>query len=145
MSLEMTFSITHTSFPTRAIFSPASLFYRTSDLLTIKILRSKGCVMAQQKKEFLTDEAVEEEIARLRQSPYVKLAQKEERIASNKTLIIRGGLVLSGDAALVFLDAAHPIGSILETVRQDDPGEYLGGTWVEIEDTGTTVKWRRTD
>lgn len=66
-------------------------------------------------------------------------------IASNKTLIIRGGLVLSGDAALVFLDAAHPIGSILETVRQDDPGEYLGGTWVEIEDTGTTVKWRRTD
>lgn len=66
-------------------------------------------------------------------------------IASNKTLIIRGGLVLSGDAALVFLDAAHPIGSILETVRQDDPGEYLGGTWVELEDTGTTVKWRRTD
>lgn len=66
-------------------------------------------------------------------------------IASNKTLIIRGGLVLRGDAALVFLDAAHPIGSILETVRQDDPGEYLGGTWVEIEDTGTTVKWRRTD
>ena len=66
-------------------------------------------------------------------------------IASNKTLIIRGGLVLSGDAALVFLDAAHPIGSILETVRQDDPGEYLGGTWVETEDTGTTVKWRRTD
>lgn len=66
-------------------------------------------------------------------------------IASNKTLIIRGGLVLSGDAALVLLDAAHPIGSILETVRQDDPGEYLGGTWVELEDTGTTVKWRRTD
>ena len=84
MSLEMTFSITHTSFPTRAIFSPASLFYRTSDLLTIKILRSKGCVMAQQKKEFLTDEAVEEEIARLRQSPYVKLAQKEERIRNRR-------------------------------------------------------------
>ena len=40
--------------------------------------------MAQQKKEFLTDEAVEEEIARLRQSPYVKLAQKEERIRNRR-------------------------------------------------------------
>lgn len=31
-------------------------------------------------KEFLTDEAVEEEIARLQASPLVKLAKKEERI-----------------------------------------------------------------
>lgn len=30
--------------------------------------------------EFLTDEAVEEEIARLQASPYVKLARKEEHI-----------------------------------------------------------------
>ena len=29
---------------------------------------------------YLTDEAVEEEIARLRESPYVRLAKKEERI-----------------------------------------------------------------
>lgn len=31
-------------------------------------------------REFLTDEAVEEEIARLRASPMVALAKKEERI-----------------------------------------------------------------
>ena len=31
-------------------------------------------------KEYMTDEMVEEEIARLQQSPYVKLARKEERI-----------------------------------------------------------------
>ena len=31
-------------------------------------------------REFLTDEAVEDEIARLQASPYVKLAKKEERI-----------------------------------------------------------------
>lgn len=31
-------------------------------------------------KEFLTDEMVEEEIARLQKSPLVKLARKEERI-----------------------------------------------------------------
>lgn len=30
--------------------------------------------------EFMTDEAVEEEISRLQASPYVKLAQKEQRI-----------------------------------------------------------------
>ena len=30
--------------------------------------------------EFITDEMVEEEIARLQKSPYVKLARKEERI-----------------------------------------------------------------
>lgn len=30
--------------------------------------------------EYLTDEGVEEEIARLQASPYVKLAQKEQRI-----------------------------------------------------------------
>ena len=32
------------------------------------------------KKEFLTDEMVEEEIERLQNSPLVKLARKEERI-----------------------------------------------------------------
>ena len=31
-------------------------------------------------REFLTDEQVEEEIARLRNSPYVKLARREEAI-----------------------------------------------------------------
>ena len=31
-------------------------------------------------RDFLTDEAVEEEIARLQASPFVKLAKKEERI-----------------------------------------------------------------
>ena len=31
-------------------------------------------------KEFLTDEMVEEEIARLQNSPHVKLARKEERV-----------------------------------------------------------------
>lgn len=31
-------------------------------------------------REFITDEMVEEEIARLQKSPYVKLARKEERI-----------------------------------------------------------------
>ena len=40
--------------------------------------------MARERKEFLTDELVEEEIARLRQSPYVKLAQKEERIRNRR-------------------------------------------------------------
>lgn len=40
--------------------------------------------MARERKEFLTDESVEEEIARLRQSPYVKLAQKEERIRNRR-------------------------------------------------------------
>ena len=31
-------------------------------------------------KEFVTDEMVEEEIARLQNSPHVKLARKEERV-----------------------------------------------------------------
>ena len=31
-------------------------------------------------REFLTDEAVEDEIARLQASPYVRLARKEERL-----------------------------------------------------------------
>ena len=31
-------------------------------------------------REFITDEMVEEEIAKLQKSPYVKLARKEERI-----------------------------------------------------------------
>ena len=31
-------------------------------------------------REFITDEMVEDEIARLQKSPYVKLARKEERI-----------------------------------------------------------------
>ena len=65
MSLDMTFSITHTSFPTRAIFSPASLFYRTSDLLTIKILRSKeeiqgiDFVEAREQEQALSDQQTE--------------------------------------------------------------------------------------
>lgn len=41
-------------------------------------------IMARERKEFLTDESVEEEIARLRQSPYVKLAQKEELIRNRR-------------------------------------------------------------
>ena len=40
--------------------------------------------MARPREEFITDESVEEEIARLRQSPYVKLAQKEERIRNRR-------------------------------------------------------------
>lgn len=44
----------------------------------------KESTMARERKEFLTDESVEEEIARLRQSPYVKLAQKEERIRNRR-------------------------------------------------------------
>lgn len=35
-------------------------------------------------KEFLTDKAVEAEIARLQNSPYVKLAKKEERIRNRR-------------------------------------------------------------
>ena len=31
-------------------------------------------------RDFLTDEAVEDEIARLQESPFVRLAKKEERI-----------------------------------------------------------------
>lgn len=36
--------------------------------------------MAKAKNTFLTDEEVEKEIERLRESPYVKLAKTEERI-----------------------------------------------------------------
>ena len=35
-------------------------------------------------KEFFTDEAVEEEIERLRKSPHVALARKEERIRNRR-------------------------------------------------------------
>ena len=35
-------------------------------------------------REFLTDEAVEEEIARLMASPFVKLAKKEEAIRNRR-------------------------------------------------------------
>lgn len=35
-------------------------------------------------KEFITDEMVEDEIARLQQSPYVKLARKEEAIRNKR-------------------------------------------------------------
>ena len=35
-------------------------------------------------REFITDEMVEEEIARLQQSPYVKLARKEEAIRNKR-------------------------------------------------------------
>lgn len=35
-------------------------------------------------KEFITDEMVEEEICRLQQSPYVKLARKEEAIRNKR-------------------------------------------------------------
>lgn len=35
-------------------------------------------------KEFLTDESVETEIARLKQSEYVRLAKKEERIRNKR-------------------------------------------------------------
>lgn len=66
-------------------------------------------------------------------------------IAPTKTLIIRGGLVFSGEAAMIILDLTHPIGSVLETVDAEDPGIYLGGTWKKLEDTGTTVRWQRTD
>jgi hypothetical protein len=40
--------------------------------------------MQADRKEFPTDEAVEEEIARLQNSPYVKLARKEERIRNRR-------------------------------------------------------------
>lgn len=40
--------------------------------------------MARPREEFITDESVEEEIARLRNSPYVKLAQKEERLRNRR-------------------------------------------------------------
>ena len=66
-------------------------------------------------------------------------------IAPSKTLIIRGGLVFSGESAMIILNLTHPIGSVLETADMDDPGTYLGGTWTKIEDTGTTIKWKRTD
>ena len=35
-------------------------------------------------REFMTDEMVEEEIVRLQQSPYVKLARKEEAIRNRR-------------------------------------------------------------
>lgn len=66
-------------------------------------------------------------------------------IAPTKTLIVRGGLVFSGESAMIILDLTHPIGSVLETTNTEDPGNYLGGTWNKIEDTGTTVRWQRTD
>lgn len=66
-------------------------------------------------------------------------------IAPTKKLIIRGGLVFSGEAAMIILDLTHPIGSVLETVDTEDPGIYLGGTWKKLDDTGTTVRWQRTD
>lgn len=37
-------------------------------------------------KEFLSDEAVEAEIARLRESPYVRLARREEAIRNRRRL-----------------------------------------------------------
>jgi hypothetical protein len=40
--------------------------------------------MQPDRKEFPTDEAVEEEIARLQNSPHVKLARKEERIRNRR-------------------------------------------------------------
>ena len=40
--------------------------------------------MAAGRREFLTDEAVEAEIARLQQSPLVALARKEERIRNRR-------------------------------------------------------------
>lgn len=40
--------------------------------------------MAAERREFLTDEAVEAEIARLQQSPLVALARKEERIRNRR-------------------------------------------------------------
>ena len=40
--------------------------------------------MAAREQGFLTDEAVEEEIARLQNSPYVRLARKEERIRNRR-------------------------------------------------------------
>lgn len=40
--------------------------------------------MATGRREFLTDEAVEAEIARLQQSPLVALARKEERIRNRR-------------------------------------------------------------
>lgn len=40
--------------------------------------------MQTDRKEFPTDEAVEDEIARLQNSPYVKLARKEERIRNRR-------------------------------------------------------------
>jgi hypothetical protein len=36
------------------------------------------------REQFLTDEAVEEEIARLQASPYVRLAKKEEAIRNRR-------------------------------------------------------------
>lgn len=61
-------------------------------------------IMARERKEFLTDESVEEEIARLRQSHYVKLAQKEERIRNRRRQLMyvlrmyeRKGRQLSAD------------------------------------------------
>jgi hypothetical protein len=44
----------------------------------------EGAQMQTERKAFLTDEAVEEEIARLQNSPYVKLARKEERIRNKR-------------------------------------------------------------
>ena len=40
--------------------------------------------MDQQKKEIFTDEAVEEEIRRLQDSPLVKLARREEAIRNRR-------------------------------------------------------------
>lgn len=63
----------------------------------------------------------------------------------NKTLKVLGGLVLSGDAAAVLLDLAHPVGSILETVSAINPNDDLGGTWVQMAGSEDTTRWRRTE
>ncbi len=58
-------------------------------------------------------------------------------IAQEKTLKVRGGLVLLGQAYQVILDIAHPVGSVL--LMEADPGPVIGGAWVK---TGSGT-WKR--
>lgn len=66
-------------------------------------------------------------------------------IASTKTFILRGAMLLEGDAYRYLLDLMHPIGSVLETVNNTNPGPTLGGSWILAESTEVSTKWRRTE
>lgn len=75
---------------------------------------------------------------------YVQLPDVFE-IAEDKTFILHGSMQLEGEAFRYLFDMMHPIGSVLESVNNENPGDNLGGTWVLMESTESSTKWRRTE
>ncbi len=75
-----------------------------------------------------------------------KMAEDDNTVdlAEDKTLKVRGAMVLLGDALQAIRDIAYPVGTAVDLYTTDDPTDLFGGVWVQMDSSAAPYRWKRT-